>query len=352
MSQTPIVAHLAIPTCRQDRTIRVCVGPPATLPHDIPLPAAKDEVKAQHDAGHHANPDDSPVKCPICAVAATHINTCPTCRATLIRCVRNDCQPAWNPFERLIAPIAANIARRLRGTTPAFIDEAREVAAEKGMKLIYVDPRCDPEKVIAESDRLTGLLSTAMWNQVKSWIDSKDPTREALVADPEDPEDARDSTLLETPVGATGTAAPRKEPSPRDSVLEVVEQADAVAILRRILVDYRDTLDETDQFVFNNWYAKRASGDGPSQEQISQALLQLFDVVEDQPTTNRRIKRFKEALHALFTSPDNGLDEETRTIAHQLFIDNKRIRRSSKSPDSPSADTTEPTTSDSEGHDD
>lgn len=354
MSSEAVVGAYPVPTCRRDEYLQVCVGPPSTAPHDIALPSVDEAVEVGHDRGHHGTPSDSPSKCKICRAIATHIQSCSTCLATFIRCVRNDCQSAWNPFEALIVPIATALGRRCIGMTPAFVDEAISVATEKGMGLIFVHPSCDPEAVFKDGRGLRGLLWASMWNSVKSFIERKHPTAEVLVFDRDDDEPL---TVFDTyPIEGARVASD-------DPVIDEVSSNDNVAILGRIIVCYLDSLDPTDRYIFQQWYAKATGGIGSTQQEIGRHLGQ------QQSRISRRIKAFKKALVALLDDPDNGLDDETRACARSLFLatdltsEAKGDRSSMMSTasidgsdptyhDSVSAADHQPTLEDSEGHDD
>lgn len=349
MSQASDDGHPQKPNCCEDAPLSACAGPPITLLHAITLPTDPDEVlDRRHYAGHHQSPDDSPVRCPICAAVAEHMNNCRTCQARLIRCVRNGCRAAWNPFERLIAPIAANIARSMRGMTETFVDETREVAAFKGMQLVLQHPSCDPENVITDGRQLTGLLKTAMHRAVLTWVRDNDPTKETLpgldeptmetllrLDDPNNTRDPLPSRRKSTRPGARQAVTERD-----DNPAVMLEQDQTVTALNQILVQYRATLDEPKQFVFDAWYAGQAGAHTPTQEQIARDMRQAMGADEKQYTISRWIGRFKDDLFALITAPDNGLAETTRERALRLFLDNKsrpRTRRATPvQPETPS----------------
>ncbi len=358
MSHQAAVGASLIAPCRRDPFLRVCFGPPDALPHDITLPSYEPEVHALHDAGHHGTPTDSPAKCPICQKIVNHIVVCRPCQATLVRCVQADCQSAWNPFESLISRIANAAVRTHYSKAPAFQDEAREKAAQKGMELVF---RHDPERILTDSGNFTGLLKTAMRNEVTSFFRRK--TTGEVTSPGEDHGDDNDldsSSLVDT----IGNSTDGWE----DPAHDLVVQDETVRNLQTVVENYYRQLGDVDALIFRLWSNGRTNdNEMSSQTEIAAALAQALEADGDgkpqgeamgpsQATVSRRITALIEGLAASMDDPTNGLDYTTRSLARELFLANKRTRRTAKAPatgDSPIvAEGTHPTTHDnSESHD-
>lgn len=343
MSQTTLPEQPEIPACRRNGTVRRCAGPPTALAHAIPLPPDPEGARTQrHYTGHHTFVGDSPATCGICAAIAGHVNDCPPCQASLIRCIRkDDCQRAWDPFIRLIYIFAAEQARRLHAMTPADVDEAREVAEEKGMELILADSSFDAQVVLnGGRGRLKRLLWKSMWHKMLSHVrKSKPGTVFTVDPQPEGHGESGGHGKAESTVLDTTARTPGVDVAWRDPTGDTVASSDASAGLERIISDYRASLDDVNELVFALWYDVETT-----QEQISRFLLGALEQVEEQYKVNRRIGRFKKDLAERIADPTNGLDEETRRLAHRLFIDNKRTRRANRNSEGPPAGDAQDTT--------
>lgn len=314
MSQEAATGTPEIPACRQNPDLRVCVGPPETLPHDIPLPPAIDDVLVRlHTLGHRdQNIAYNPNECPLCEATATHINTCPTCRATLTQCLRSRrCGAASHPFAVLAATVAKKVVRDLTWPPHTFdLEEILELATATGMDLILHDDNYAPETAIKDTGKLTSYLYQPMNWALSDFRKHNFAPDKAIPLEYDDDDGREDNHLAD------------HTPSTED--MSGVHAREQFELTGKIVRQYFETLTtEAERFVFRRWYTTRVdptSADGrPSEEQIAAELYATTGTSRSQETISRWMTRFIRELTPRVEDPDNGLTPEYRARALNLI---------------------------------
>lgn len=320
MSEAPTETRVGIPTCR--RNTNPCVGPPATLPHEIPLPTAvENEIVRLHNQGHRGGTYD-PSTCPICKATATHINTCPTCRATLTRCLRSEhCGAAWHPFAVLVAAVAKNVVRGLGWPSHTYSPgEVLDLATGKGLELILYDAHYDPAVALTDTGELTAYLYLPMRQELINFRRGNYAPDNPVPGNVNDDDGMDDDRLGPT------------DHTPSTDDLSGAQVREQLTVIGRIIVRYHDTLStEAERFVFARWYTTRVDPTRApikvTQQKIADELHATTGTRKSQETISRWMEKFVLELAERAKDPDNGLTPQYRArflnLIHGLYASSK-----------------------------